>query len=352
MTRRHQKKRKKPKRRRVPSRQACTHTDDRRLSVWAQERLGEFEHRRQTYDRFLAHSNIIYHRHTCPACGLPTLDDGESYQTCIICLWEDCGLDDPHARRQAPPNYVSLLSVRIDTAELLRRFLRTHSIDGRPDRVIRAIKSYEQNLRNGTQRFFEQPFARLRACLPLFGHSARWPRYFRPYRWWRDSHPVQCGRAARGDHPVGPGHSSWPGAKCRNCTFRRHEIRQFFWGEEVQPSRCTRHGRSEDRSDGVRSRWQACGDWRPVSQPELADEAARVAAIKKLSARDAPSAALRDAAVTALDVFERMQARFGDDAGGYWLAWVRQQLGEARGSDRSTAEVMLAATQALDSWSQ
>ena len=64
--------------------------------------LADFDRRRAGFDQALEASNIIYHRHTCPACGFPTLKERREYEVCMICLWQDAG-DDGDPTRIAPP---------------------------------------------------------------------------------------------------------------------------------------------------------------------------------------------------------------------------------------------------------
>jgi hypothetical protein len=49
----------------------------------------------------------------CPACGYPTLSQRGSFDSCILCHWEDDGHDDPQAHhRNGGPNDSTLNKAR------------------------------------------------------------------------------------------------------------------------------------------------------------------------------------------------------------------------------------------------
>jgi len=125
------------------------------------ELLGAFEARRQAFDAALEASNIIHHKHTCPCCGLPTLDHRGDYDVCVVCLWEDYG-GEAYPRRAYPPNYVALERARLYFAESLRTFEVDRELDlcAAPiDPLVRAIKRFEAALRCGEAELDCQDFA-------------------------------------------------------------------------------------------------------------------------------------------------------------------------------------------------
>ena len=122
-----------------------------RRSSAERELLGAFERRRQAFEAALEASNIIHHKHTCPCCGLPTLDHRGDCDVCVVCLWEDCG-GEAFPRRASPPNYVALERARLAVAEDLRVFEAEGELDlcAAPiDPLVRAIKRFEAALRRG-----------------------------------------------------------------------------------------------------------------------------------------------------------------------------------------------------------
>lgn len=140
--------------------------DVTRLTADDHALLADFERRRAGFDHALEASNIIYHRHTCPACGFPTLKVRQDYEVCMICLWQDDG-DDGDPTRISPPNYVSLMQQRIDVAGMLRVFERTHLYDDSLAAVIAAIRAFDARLDRGTATIDRVDFAaNLRGILP------------------------------------------------------------------------------------------------------------------------------------------------------------------------------------------
>lgn len=104
--------------------------------------LAAFARRRARFERAIEASNIIYHKHTCPACGFPTLDQPSDYEVCTLCGWED-GVGEARPERVLPPNYTSLLAARIIVAGALAEFERTDEIEDSLDAVVRSIRRFE-----------------------------------------------------------------------------------------------------------------------------------------------------------------------------------------------------------------
>lgn len=131
--------------------------------------LAAFQRRRDAYDRALADSDIIYHKHTCPACGFPTLDERGMYEVCIVCLWEDSGGGgerDPTLI--AAPNYTSLLQERVNVAGMLAALERTHEVPDSLPVVIRGICEFKARRSRGEIAVDRQDFAaNLRNILPV-----------------------------------------------------------------------------------------------------------------------------------------------------------------------------------------
>lgn len=128
--------------------------------------LARFSERRAAFERAIAASNVLHHKHTCPACGFPTLDQRHEYAVCVLCLWEDGGGEaDP--TQVAPPNPIALIAARRDIAGLLADFEQTHTIDDSLAAVVAAIKRFEADLQSGAAQIDREDFAaHLRRLLP------------------------------------------------------------------------------------------------------------------------------------------------------------------------------------------
>jgi Cysteine-rich CPCC len=94
-------------------------------------------------------SNIIFNKHTCPGCGFPALNGKSDYETCIICLWEDCGLDDKTDTLICPPNYQSLVEHRINITRFFREFTLKNGWQITTEQLIRNIKAFELDIKEG-----------------------------------------------------------------------------------------------------------------------------------------------------------------------------------------------------------
>ena len=142
------------------------HFDERQLTGSDLQLLSDFGRRRSMFERAIEESNIIHHKHTCPACGFPTLDQRYDYDVCVICLWED-GASEATPARIAAPNYTSLVQDRINIAGLFAEFEQTYEIDASLDNVIKSIKSFEERLDAGEVEIDREDFNRhLRNVLP------------------------------------------------------------------------------------------------------------------------------------------------------------------------------------------
>lgn len=130
------------KRSRTRTSGASEHFDENLLTPMDRELLADHGRRRDMFARSLTDSNIIHHKHLCPACGFPTLNERAGYEVCVICLWED-GVPEADPTLVAPPNYTSLMQERINISGMLRAFEQTHEIDYAIDTVVRSIKRFE-----------------------------------------------------------------------------------------------------------------------------------------------------------------------------------------------------------------
>jgi hypothetical protein len=147
------------------------HFDKAKLTDLDRALLSDFDRRRAAYDQALEASNIIYHRHTCPACGFPTLKERHDYEVCMICLWQD-GSDERAPTLIAPPNYIAMMQHRIDVAGMLRAFEQTHLYDDSLAAVIAGIRAFDARLDRGTARVDRVDFAaNLRNILPTTPRS-------------------------------------------------------------------------------------------------------------------------------------------------------------------------------------
>ncbi len=155
----------KPKKLRVRARCAAKRFDPRRLTADDHRLLAAFAARRAAYERVLAESNVLYHKHTCPVCGLPTLDARGDYETCVVCLWEDnLGENDPTLA--SAPNYTSMLEARVDAAALLAEFERTHEVVGSLEDIVRRLREFTRRADRGEVGVDREDFAaNLRAIL-------------------------------------------------------------------------------------------------------------------------------------------------------------------------------------------
>lgn len=61
--------------------------------------------------RFDVNSNEIL-KNTCPVCGYLTLNERDSFDICIICFWEDDGIDDYEKDFESGPNHMTLTEAR------------------------------------------------------------------------------------------------------------------------------------------------------------------------------------------------------------------------------------------------
>ncbi len=124
------------------------------LSPEERELLAEFERRRAGFEAALEASNIVHHRHTCPACGFPSLNDEDRYPVCIICQWE-------------PYGGASLSQDRLRAARMIREFERSYALDGTIDDMVRAIKTFEARCMASKINIIEDDFtAHLRHVVP------------------------------------------------------------------------------------------------------------------------------------------------------------------------------------------
>jgi len=58
-----------------------------------------------------------WNRYPCPACGYPTLGELGNYDMCILCDWEDDGIDDNNIDEMSGPNSgYSLTEARLNFA--------------------------------------------------------------------------------------------------------------------------------------------------------------------------------------------------------------------------------------------
>lgn len=118
------------------------------------------------FERGIEESNIIHHKHTCPVCGFPTLNQRYDYDVCVICLWEDCG-GEAAPTLIAAPNYISAMQERINIAGMIAVFEQTYEIDASFDDVVRSIKRFEARLDAGEVKIDREDFSRhLRNVLP------------------------------------------------------------------------------------------------------------------------------------------------------------------------------------------
>lgn len=138
----------KPKRKRLRARCASLRFDPRQLTERDHQHLAAFAARRAAYEQALAASNVLYGKHTCPACGLPTLDVRGDYETCVVCLWEDnAGEND--LTIVVAPNYVSLLQARVEAAAHLAEFERTHELPASLEEIVRRLRDFTRRAARG-----------------------------------------------------------------------------------------------------------------------------------------------------------------------------------------------------------
>lgn len=138
----------KPKQRRIRARNTAKRFDASQLTADDRQLLAAFEQRRAQWDRFLVESNILYHKHTCPACGLPTLDELGDHEVCAVCLWQE-GFGENDVTAVGYLNPVSLLQARLEAAMMLAEFERTHALPGSPDDIVRSIRDFTRRWNRG-----------------------------------------------------------------------------------------------------------------------------------------------------------------------------------------------------------
>ncbi|MGB1016161.1 MAG: CPCC family cysteine-rich protein, partial [Nannocystaceae bacterium] len=137
-------------------------TDDNpELRASRRECLEAFAHRRLAMQAALEASNIVHHRHICPCCGLPTIEERGNYELCMICLWED-GPGERDPRQACPPNYISLEQARIEVAAHLEEYERSRGmtlLDAGIDAFVRCLKAFDKRLRCGEAECDRSNFA-------------------------------------------------------------------------------------------------------------------------------------------------------------------------------------------------
>jgi hypothetical protein len=146
------------KRPRTRTRGGSERFDEGLLTPLDRELLADFGRRRDRFARALTDSNIIHHKHPCPACGFPTLNERAHHEVCVICLWED-GVSEVDPTLVAPPNYTSLMQARIHVSGMLRAFAQLHEIDDAIDTLVGRIKRFEALLRRGEAAVDREDFA-------------------------------------------------------------------------------------------------------------------------------------------------------------------------------------------------
>lgn len=138
--------------------QKKNHFDRSNLSEYEHQLLMDFHLRREMYNHFLDMSNILYNKVTCPGCGFPTLNQRSDFETCIICLWEDCGIDDKNATLICPPNHQSLIEHRINVGNFIRIFEEKVELELTAEQHIQNIKAFEKDLYQGEQKINSRCF--------------------------------------------------------------------------------------------------------------------------------------------------------------------------------------------------
>lgn len=135
-----------PKKRR--KKRAGLHFDARQLTDGDRAWLAAFERRRAGFERAIAASNVLHHKHTCPACGFPSLDGRGDYGVCVVCLWEDA-VDETAPTWVGPPNYVALMQRRIEVAAMIAEFEQVETIVDSLGEVVRSVRDFEAKLGRG-----------------------------------------------------------------------------------------------------------------------------------------------------------------------------------------------------------
>jgi len=125
--------------------------------------LAAYQARRKHYDTYLQANDI--HLHTCPGCGFPTLVNRSVFEICIVCSWEDDGLDDnadsileellnigiiipsPNGRLSLKENRINIGRILETNAELV-----DGGIDFDSARVLQTITFYQQRRREISDR--------------------------------------------------------------------------------------------------------------------------------------------------------------------------------------------------------
>lgn len=148
----------KPKQQRARARSAGLRFDPRQLTERDHQLLAAFAARRAAYEQALAASNILYHKHTCPACGLPSLDARGDHETCVVCLWEDSAGENDLTIVSAP-NYVSLLQARVEAAAHLAEFERTHELPASLEEIVHRLRDFTRRAARGEVGLDRHDFA-------------------------------------------------------------------------------------------------------------------------------------------------------------------------------------------------
>ena len=77
-------------------------------------------------------------KNSCPVCGYLTLDERDSFDICIICFWQDDGIDDFEENNDSGPNHMTLKEGREVFHEAKRKLLTSNFGD---DNLIETLKN-------------------------------------------------------------------------------------------------------------------------------------------------------------------------------------------------------------------
>jgi hypothetical protein len=88
-------------------------------------------------------------KNSCPVCGYLTLDQRDAFEICVICFWEDDGIDDLEENMDSGPNHMTLKEGRNMFQEAKRKLLTAKVAD---DNFIDTLKNKFLNIDNSIEQ--------------------------------------------------------------------------------------------------------------------------------------------------------------------------------------------------------
>jgi hypothetical protein len=115
--------------------------------------LDDFNRKRELFDNYLKKKRLK--KVTCPGCSYPTLKERGEYDICIVCDWEDDGVDDTtegvfsdfmNENNISGPNKISLIDNRIKIGQMLNEIAQklNGQVNQNPEQVVSILRKTEK----------------------------------------------------------------------------------------------------------------------------------------------------------------------------------------------------------------